>query len=159
VKTLEERLRKTESLLRAAGIRVESTDFGDSNDFFDDDNDGESAMEDDNDPPTRPRLESCGGDAEVSSHTLCFHSASAERAPSSSGVTKQPSESDTLPKLYECARSTIGKGGPPGYKPDKENSLYIGMAATVPISIVRDSFLNHESRTVHTPVNTDQRRS
>ncbi|KAL5338408.1 fungal-specific transcription factor domain-containing protein [Aspergillus crustosus] len=133
VKSLEERLRKTEALLRAAGILVENTEFGESSDISENRDVGKSVLEDDLADSLRHQPESYGKRSGFSSLTICSHSASTGRE-SPSAAARQPSECDTSPKLYECRRSTMGKGGPPGYKADKENSLYIGRST--PLSIL-----------------------
>ncbi|KAL4885843.1 fungal-specific transcription factor domain-containing protein [Aspergillus karnatakaensis] len=134
VKTLEERLRKTESLLRTAGILVESPDIDNGGGTSDDDDDNDSAMEDGYDVPADHLSGHREESAEVSSHTLCSHNTSIERDSPLSEAKRQSSELDTLPKLLQCSRPTTGKSGPPGWKADKESSLYIGRST--PLSIL-----------------------
>lgn len=122
MKTLEERLKKTESLLRAAGILIDTADFGDLGDASQSDADSDSAMEDENDTP---RLHQDFGRHDMESGAVPYpHNASA--------VKDLPTsfDSDISPKIYERRRPTGEKSGPPVYKADRGNSLYYGMSAT-----------------------------
>ncbi|KAL4926578.1 transcription factor domain-containing protein [Aspergillus undulatus] len=125
VKSLEERLRKTESLLRAAGISVEPADLDTSG--TSDEAEDDSTAEDDHDVSgcrpgpgrrsTNPPSASDGRDSPMrrdSKQSFCFNDPSA---------------------LFECKRSTTQKSSePPTYKAEKENSLYIGRST--PLSIL-----------------------
>ncbi|KAI9376711.1 fungal-specific transcription factor domain-containing protein [Aspergillus egyptiacus] len=121
VKSLEERLKRTESLLRAAGILVGPTDRDDSSDLSDD-YAGDASPDQGSDKPN-------GDDA----HRTAY-GASPERGSPALDITKQPYDFTMLPRAYERGSSNTGKGEPPVYRPDKVNSLYFGRST--PLSIL-----------------------
>ncbi|KAL3475191.1 fungal-specific transcription factor domain-containing protein [Aspergillus californicus] len=126
VKTLEDRLRKTESLLKAAGILVEPTNFDDVSDVSEDHAEDDSTTEDEPDDSTRPQREFGEQDAACSASVV-------ERNSPTQG-TKRSYDSSSPPKVYERRRSNTGKSGPPVYRPEKGNSLYFGRST--PLSIL-----------------------
>ncbi|KAL4918969.1 fungal-specific transcription factor domain-containing protein [Aspergillus aurantiobrunneus] len=133
VKTLEDRLRKTETLLRAAGILVETADFGEASDTPEHEAEGDSAMEDDSGALSSHHGDSSGRPAESSSIPYS-HNSPAERESSSSQDIKQFFDSSTSPKLYERRCPITEKNGPPVYKADRGNSLYFGRST--PLSLL-----------------------
>ncbi|KAL2822723.1 fungal-specific transcription factor domain-containing protein [Aspergillus cavernicola] len=132
VKSLEERLRKTESLLRAAGVLVEPTDFDDVSDASEDCAGDDSPVEGQDDAHTTPKRESDGHIAE--GPIGAAYGASVEQDLPASQGTKRSSDSNTSRKVNECRRSNTGRSEPPVYKPDRGNSLYIGRST--PLSIL-----------------------
>ncbi|KAL3446540.1 fungal-specific transcription factor domain-containing protein [Aspergillus insuetus] len=127
VRSLEERLKKTESVLRAAGILVETANLNEMSDVSRDLDEDDSAMEDESDTSTgfHESGESVSHNSDVTSE-----SATAERA-----LTPNMTDKSNPPRTSNARkRSNTGKGGPPVYKPDKGCSLYLGRAT--PLSIL-----------------------
>jgi hypothetical protein len=119
VRTLEERLKKTESLLRAAGILVETANLDEMSDVSGDLDKDDSAIEDESDTSMSPHesSESVSQDSDFTTE-----SATAGRASPPGVIDKSnPPRTSNARK-----RSNTGKGGPPVYKPDKGCSLYLG---------------------------------
>jgi hypothetical protein len=124
---LEERLKKTESLLRAAGILVETANLDEMSDVSGDLDKDDSAIEDESDTSMSPHesSESVSQDSDFTTE-----SATAGRASPPGVIDKSnPPRTSNARK-----RSNTGKGGPPVYKPDKGCSLYLGRAT--PLSIL-----------------------
>ncbi|KAJ0423978.1 fungal-specific transcription factor domain-containing protein [Aspergillus carlsbadensis] len=128
VRSLEERLKKTESLLRAAGILVETANPDGMSDVSEDLDEDDSAMEDEIGEDLQDSTESISHDSEITTE-----SATAERASPSSVTNKTLHHNPPLTSNAR-KRSNTGKGGPPVYKPDKGCSLYLGRAT--PLSIL-----------------------
>ncbi|KAL6230423.1 hypothetical protein BDW75DRAFT_222787 [Aspergillus navahoensis] len=128
VKSLEERLRKTESLLKAAGISVETADFGNISGHSEDEVEDDSSMDDDVPSSRRP---DSGRTAEPRSiHTSRF---SIDKDLPNSRYAEQSFDSNALAKLYGRGRPTA-KGGPPVYKAENGCSLYYGRCS--PLSLL-----------------------
>ncbi|KAL2850032.1 fungal-specific transcription factor domain-containing protein [Aspergillus pseudodeflectus] len=130
VRNLEERLKKTESLLRAAGILVETANLDEMSDVAEDLNEDDSAVEDESDTSTGSR-DSSGSISHESDVTT--ESATAKRA-SPTSVTNRSFHHNPPISSNVRKRSNTGKGGPPVYKPDKGCSLYLGRST--PLSIL-----------------------
>ncbi|KAL3466450.1 fungal-specific transcription factor domain-containing protein [Aspergillus heterothallicus] len=131
VRTLEERLRRTEALLRSAGILVETADLDESSDVSQGPDDGDdSTMEEENDtsPTSQEYSESVSEQSDI-----LITSPSAEQASPAPSVAKS-FPSNNLRESNSRKRSNLKKGGPPVYKPDKGCSLYLGRAT--PLSIL-----------------------
>ncbi|KAL4793182.1 fungal-specific transcription factor domain-containing protein [Aspergillus venezuelensis] len=129
VKTLEERLRKTESLLRAAGIPVEPADldFSCSSDDAEDD----SNIEDDNATSTQRQVP---GRRNAGSKRARPCGYSNGRDSSTSEDSQQSFDSRGPSALYECKNSATQKGGPPCKTEKDAYPLYIGRST--PLSIL-----------------------
>lgn len=110
VKSLEERLRKTESLLRAAGIAVEE------------DHDAEDGSSVDDDDSLSSNHHDSGRDAESRSMT---GRATGEKGLFKSGNPEQSFNSNALAKFYRRRRPTA-KNTPPVYRAEKGYSMYHG---------------------------------
>ncbi|KAL4784539.1 fungal-specific transcription factor domain-containing protein [Aspergillus varians] len=120
VKNLEERLRKIESLLRAAGILAETAELGDPSDTSEYEAEDDSALEDDSDAPSSRYVES---------RNVPFpHRASVRRDLPTSKALNQPFDSNIPAKLYERRRP------PPVHKVDRGNPLFFGRST--PLSIL-----------------------
>ncbi|KAL2813569.1 fungal-specific transcription factor domain-containing protein [Aspergillus granulosus] len=132
VRTLEKRLKRTESLLRAAGILVETADLEESSDVSEDFEEDGGAMEDENDlsPGSQNSIEYSSQESDI----ITSSSPSAERASPAPGIAKKSFSSNPPQNPPSRKRSNTGRGGPPVYKPDKGCSLYFGRAT--PLSIL-----------------------
>ncbi|KAL4746612.1 hypothetical protein BDW72DRAFT_30929 [Aspergillus terricola var. indicus] len=117
VKSLEERLRKTESLLRAAGISVEEDDAEDDSSV--DDDDSLSSHHD------------SGRNAEPRSTYTCR--ATGEKGLPKSENPEQSFDSNALAKFYGRGRPTA-KNAPPVYNAEKGYSMYHGRCS--PLSLL-----------------------
>lgn len=135
VKSLEERLRKTESLLRAAGIAVED-DAEDDSSVDDDD----SLSSNHHDP---------GRDAESRSTA---GRATGEKGLSKSENPEQPFDSNALAKFYRRKRPTA-KNTPPVYRAEKGYSMYHGTPAALLVAL---RVSTNSRRTMLASVATDQ---
>ncbi|KAL2863838.1 transcription factor domain-containing protein [Aspergillus lucknowensis] len=129
-RTLEERLRRTESLLRSAGVVVEHTDLGTMSDISDGSCEDDSAMEDEDDTVLTHPDGSTGGKTEDFKHSI--DGVPAERMSPTRGVTSKSTRSNPQPNSLERSRSNARKSGPPVYKPDK--GCYLGRST--PLSIL-----------------------
>ncbi|KAL4998205.1 fungal-specific transcription factor domain-containing protein [Aspergillus recurvatus] len=129
VKSLEERLRKTESLLKAAGISVETADFGNINGHLEDKAEDDSSMDDDDSPSSRRQDP---GRTAKSRNTYTGR-ASVDKDLPKSKYPEQSIDSNAAAKLYGRRRPTA-KGGPPVYKAEKGFSLYYGRCS--PLSLL-----------------------
>lgn len=118
MKSLEERLRQTESLLRAAGIVVEATEFDDVSDGSEDSVEHSDVLGGGSHSLAPPRSVPSRNTEE---------SRSTEQASPASQIMQPSLDSEAPLKHAERGRSNAGKSGPPVYKPDKVSSLYIGM--------------------------------
>jgi hypothetical protein len=137
VRNLEERLKKTESLLRAAGILVETANLDEMSDVAEDLDEDDSAMEDESDTSTGSR-DSSGSISHESDVTT--ESATAKRA-SPTSVTNRSFRHNPPISSNVRKRSNTGKGGPPVYKPDKGCSLYLG-SSTITLTSVQSTNAN-----------------
>ncbi|KAL4761526.1 transcription factor domain-containing protein [Aspergillus foveolatus] len=117
VKSLEERLRKTESLLRAAGISVEEDDAED-----------DSSMDDDDSLSSNHH--DCGRNAESRSTA---GRDTGEKGLSKSEDPEQSFDSNALAKFYRRRRPTA-KNTPPVYRAEKGYSMYHGRCS--PLSLL-----------------------
>ncbi|KAL4973906.1 fungal-specific transcription factor domain-containing protein [Aspergillus desertorum] len=129
VKSLEERLRKTESLLKAAGISVETMDFGNSSDHSEDEAEADSSMDVDDVPSSRCQIS--GRDAELRS--TCTGRPSVDKDLPKAKYPEQSFDCNALTKPHG-RRRPIAKGGPPVYKAEKGCSLYYGRCS--PLSLL-----------------------
>ncbi|KAL4990278.1 fungal-specific transcription factor domain-containing protein [Aspergillus falconensis] len=128
VKSLEERLKKTESLLKAAGISVETADFGNISGHSEDEAEDDSSMDDDG---HSSRCQDSGRAAEsISTYT---GRASVDEDFPKSKHPEQSFDSNASAKLYGRRRPTA-KGGPPVYKVERGCSLYYGRCS--PLSLL-----------------------
>ncbi|EAA62401.1 hypothetical protein AN5220.2 [Aspergillus nidulans FGSC A4] len=117
-KSLEERLRKTESLLRAAGIAVEE------------DHDAEDGSSVDDDDSLSSNHHDSGREAESRSMT---GRATGEKGLFKSGNPEQSFNSNALAKFYRRRRPTA-KNTPPVYRAEKGYSMYHGRCS--PLSLL-----------------------
>ncbi|KAL4804782.1 fungal-specific transcription factor domain-containing protein [Aspergillus unguis] len=110
IRTLEDRLRKTEALLRTAGILVEPANAHDETTILEDEAD-DAAMEE-------------GYDSSSSHEDAGAEAYSPKSFPKSSSASE----------IHESRRLITPKSGPPVYKAEKGNSLYYGRST--PLSIL-----------------------
>ncbi|RDW69031.1 transcription factor domain-containing protein [Aspergillus mulundensis] len=129
VRGLEERLRKTEALLRAAGLSVETADFGNNSSHSEDETEDDNSMDGEDVPPSLHQDFVRNAESENTYIGRAF----VERHPPKPGYPDFPSDRNALTKPHERRRSAT-KGGPPVYKVEKGNSLYYGRSS--PLSIL-----------------------
>ncbi|KAL4905402.1 fungal-specific transcription factor domain-containing protein [Aspergillus multicolor] len=129
VRGLEERLKRTEALLRAAGLSVETADLGNISSHSEGEDESDNSLGDEDVFPSRHQ----GLMRNAQSENTYISRASVERHSPESGYIEFPTGGNAMAKPHERRRSST-KGGPPVYKAEKGNSLYYGRSS--PLSIL-----------------------